>query len=136
MDVTTELKKNIATIASQYHLELVLLFGSRARGDVHNNSDVDIAFLSTEEYDMEKKLTLIAMFEQLFGKSVDLVDLRNASVLLGDRIVRDAVILFGDDKTFSRVRSRAHIRYMDFQPFFRRQKERLYRHFGVKNVYD
>ena len=33
----------IQTLAKQYELEKVILFGSRARGDYHQTSDIDLA---------------------------------------------------------------------------------------------
>ena len=35
----------IQTLAKQYELEKVILFGSRARGDYHQTSDIDLATL-------------------------------------------------------------------------------------------
>jgi len=123
--------KSIRSLAAEFHLELVLLFGSRARGKAHETSDVDLAVLAAHRLTIKEFLALQGRLQDIIGIPVDLVDLKTAPVLLGDRITRDAMVIVGNTKTFSRLRSKLHIRYMDFQPIFQRQQDRLYRQFGV-----
>ena len=40
-----EIRKKIAPIAAQYHLKAVFLFGSYARGDYDEDSDIDVMVL-------------------------------------------------------------------------------------------
>lgn len=35
--------EEIIVLAKKYHVEKVILFGSRARGDYHSRSDIDLA---------------------------------------------------------------------------------------------
>ena len=59
----------------------IYLFGSRARGDFSNYSDVDIAILSEE--DLSKEITLLKeiLEESNFPYKVDIVDLKKAPYL-------------------------------------------------------
>lgn len=68
-------------------LELLLLFGSRARGDDSPASDWDFGYMATVELDVA---TLLATLVEVVGSDrVDLVDLRRASGLLLYRAARE-----------------------------------------------
>ena len=41
--IKTVVIEEIRTLAQKYQLEKVILFGSRARGDYHKTSDIDVA---------------------------------------------------------------------------------------------
>lgn len=73
-------------------LELLMLFGSRARGDAHDRSDWDFGYLATADLDVPALLARLV--ETLHSDRVDLVDLRSASGLLRYRAARDGVALF------------------------------------------
>jgi predicted nucleotidyltransferase len=73
-------------------LEVLLLFGSRARGDAHGRSDWDFGYLATDEIDVA---TLAGAIVEIVGSDrVDLVDLRRASGLLRYRAARDGQLLY------------------------------------------
>lgn len=73
-------------------LEVLLLFGSRARGDVHARSDWDFGYLGGGEFDIAAFVG--AIVEIVGSDRVDLVDLSRASGLLRYRAARDGVTLF------------------------------------------
>ena len=73
-------------------LELLLLFGSRARDDSHARSDWDLAYLGGSSFDSTELLA--RAMEMLGTDRVDLVDLRRASGLLRYRAARDGQLLF------------------------------------------
>ena len=73
-------------------LDLLLLFGSRARGDAHRESDWDFGFLATPEFEPQ---TFIGTLMILVGtERVDLVDLNRAGGLLRFRAARDGRVVF------------------------------------------
>jgi predicted nucleotidyltransferase len=73
-------------------LEVLLLFGSRARGDVHERSDWDVGYLAADEIDVA---TLAGAIVEIVGSDrVDIVDLRRASGLLRYRAARDGHLLY------------------------------------------
>lgn len=80
-------------LAAQFpELSLVVLFGSRARGDAHASSDWDVAYTSERPLD---PLTLRAAFtDELRSDHVDMVGLDGASALLRYRVARDGTPVF------------------------------------------
>ena len=73
-------------------LELLLLFGSRARGDAHAGSDWDFGYLGDAALDMAALLA--DLVEAVGSDRVDLVDLSRAGGLLRYRAARDGLALF------------------------------------------
>lgn len=73
-------------------LDLLLLHGSRARGETHAGSDWDFGYLGGAELDVAGLLA--AIVETLHDDRVDLVNLATGSGLLRYRAARDGVILF------------------------------------------
>ncbi len=70
-----EIKKVVAKIAPEYKITKVTLFGSRARGDNRDDSDIDLIV----EFDKEKIVTLFDLsgimidLEEIFGLKVDVI---------------------------------------------------------------
>jgi predicted nucleotidyltransferase len=102
------------------------LFGSHARGDARQGSDIDVAVLFAKDpprtldglhLDMADELTGIA------GRKVDLVVLNRAPVDLIHRVLRDGVLLLDRDPS-ARIRFevRSRSEYLDLLPFLRRYR--------------
>lgn len=72
-------------------LRVLLLFGSRARGDAHEYSDWDFGYLATPN--LETAGLLAGLVEALGSDRVDLVDLDRASGLLRFRAACDGVLI-------------------------------------------
>ena len=82
-------------LAAYSHVQKVILFGSRARGDEEERSDIDIAvegsditrreWLEMQEYMDEEAPTLL---------SIDLVRLESISHKLKENIEREGVVLY------------------------------------------
>jgi predicted nucleotidyltransferase len=70
-------------------IRLLVLHGSRARGDHRPDSDWDFGLVSDGEADLDAVLATLT--DVLGTDSVDLVDLRRASALLRYRAARDGV---------------------------------------------
>jgi predicted nucleotidyltransferase len=73
-------------------LELLMVFGSRGRGDAHADSDWDIGYLASADFD---SAALVAGIVETVGSDrVDLVNLSYASGLLRFRAARDGYLVF------------------------------------------
>ncbi|MGH8595899.1 MAG: type VII toxin-antitoxin system MntA family adenylyltransferase antitoxin [Gammaproteobacteria bacterium] len=88
------------------------LFGSRARGDAHPTSDVDVAIL----FEPPPAATLAglrfdvaAILEDNLRRPVDLVVLNNAPVDLVHRVLRDGIVVFERDRS-ARIRFEVNAR--------------------------
>lgn len=73
-------------------LELLLLFGSRARSDSHRQSDWDLGYRAAAQMD---PVALRGRVVDVLGTdAIDLVDLERASGLLRYRAARDGQLVF------------------------------------------
>jgi uncharacterized protein len=84
----------------------VYLFGSRARDDYRESSDVDVAVLweRVPEDPMDALgLGLKVDLEDLLQREVDVVVLNRASVDVAQRVIRDGVIILDRDRA-ARIR--------------------------------
>jgi predicted nucleotidyltransferase len=83
-----------AEVASRPSIALVLLFGSRARGTSHADSDVDLGLLGAVD-----ELAFAAGVGRRLGVDVDGVRLEDASRALLGAVLRDAVVLYARTPT-------------------------------------
>ena len=77
--------------ANNYHIVSLALFGSMARGEATEKSDIDILVDFSQTPDL---LTFIELEEKLksaLGKNVDLVPKRKLRVELSQRILQEAI---------------------------------------------
>lgn len=86
-------QSEIRLIAARHDELLVLvLFGSRARGEAHEHSDWDFGYLAGDRFRPE--VLFRELNELLHTDRIDLVDLRRSGGLLRFRAARDGVPLF------------------------------------------
>jgi predicted nucleotidyltransferase len=102
----------------QAGLRLLVLFGSRARGEATARSDWDLGYLADPTLDREGWLGhLVAA---LGTEAIDLVDLARASGLVRYRAARDAVVVFeAGDGTFASFWFDAVSYWCDMGPIIR-----------------
>ncbi|OGL86782.1 hypothetical protein A3I40_03305 [Candidatus Uhrbacteria bacterium RIFCSPLOWO2_02_FULL_48_12] len=110
-----KMKPIIRELAQKYHLLLVVLFGSQARGKTHAQSDVDIAFLSASPMGLSDIAAMQFEFTQkLHLKNIELVDLRGASPLLLREVARQSVLLYEQEPLeFANFKIYAFKRFME-----------------------
>lgn len=113
--ILAELRK----VAAQTRgLSLLVLFGSRARGDCLPDADWDFGYLADEPVDL---LALMAELSQVVGSDrLDVVDLGRASGLLRYRVARDGVPAYETAPgLFNRFRFEAARFWFDAEPVLR-----------------
>jgi len=79
-----------AVLHARGDVALALLFGSRARGDASETSDVDVALLAPSA----DLLEIGGRLSQASGLEVDVVSLADPGVPLLDELLRDAVVVY------------------------------------------
>ncbi len=86
------LKKNVPGIFAIY------LYGSFANNCANAESDVDIAFLTDAKITSVKKWKIQEALAAKIDKDIDLVDLKDASVVLRKEVVEKGILIYSSDK--------------------------------------
>lgn len=115
-----------AVVAGHPGLRLVVVFGSRARGSAHAESDLDVAYDGdADELELMERLGRVARCD------VDLVRLDRADVILKNRIAREGVAIYElTPGTFSRFAANAALEYLDLEPLLLDSRRRYLRRVG------
>jgi len=75
-----EIKEKVTPVAEKYDVPIVYLFGSFARGEAANNSDIDLAYKGeNSKATGSKKFALKRDLEQELGVDIDLLRVENFS---------------------------------------------------------
>ncbi len=74
-------------------VRLAVLFGSFARGEQHDASDVDVAVLLDPDLSSEDELAIHERLALVSGRGVDLVHLDGADVILRHRVAREGLVV-------------------------------------------
>ena len=93
-----DIEAKIIPIAKQYNISKVYLFGSYARGEEDENSDIDIAL---ELEDVSKYMDVYGCLSSIFGGNVDILlisDLlsprTNIGALVKKSFLNDRILLY------------------------------------------
>lgn len=113
-------------LAASDEVSLAYLFGSGARGEAREGSDVDVAVLLTRGRPkklMDLPVDLALDLKMIAGRAVDLVVLQESSPDLIHRILRDGQILYERDAA-ERLRFEVQARneYFDVLLFIERYR--------------
>ncbi len=91
LELHSRLKMFKAERAEEYHLKLLGYFGSYARNQAGDDSDVDIVF-DTDAPNLFRAVVMKQELEQLLGRSVDMLQLRGlTNAGLKARIENEAI---------------------------------------------
>jgi uncharacterized protein len=117
-----DVKAKIPELLEQVpYLKLLVLFGSRARGDHQSLSDWDFAMLFDEDlrqqyevgggWNCYRSWTILQKLLDLGDDEIDWVELKDASEMLAHSISRDGIVLYSADPevfpNFQRTHSKA-----------------------------
>ena len=108
-------KEKIAKIAQKYKLLFVILFGSKARGEKPNiETDIDIAVLTNRTPGNKLFGNLFSEFSEIFrGENVDVRFLNDSDLLFRNSVVRDGILLFGDESNYLNFKLLTIKQYVD-----------------------
>ena len=88
------LRSSSNTLRNDYGIKSLRLFGSIARGEAHDDSDIDV-FVETETPNPFLLMDAKDFLERLVGRSVDIIrNHKNLNPRLRTRIERDGVAVF------------------------------------------
>lgn len=130
----TDLKLKMTPLAEKYKLKLVVLFGSRVSGRVHEESDYDVAYLSEKELSLEEETDfmydLMPVLRVQDERLMNIINAGTAGPLLLYSITSNGQVLFEREAgSFLRLKLHAWRVFIDTQLFrdnyFRIIKERI-----------
>jgi predicted nucleotidyltransferase len=105
-------------------LHLLVLFGSRARGESHSGSDWDFGYLATRDFDPADFLARLVLL--LGTDRLDLVNLERTNGLLRFRAAGEGQTLFeSSDSVFERFAFEAISYWCDMGPIIRNGYEEI-----------
>jgi predicted nucleotidyltransferase len=117
-----ELVNQLAPLCARPDIQLVILFGSAARGKMHPRSDLDLAILADQPLDLIELTNQVTCLTHI--NDVDLVDLRRASPLLAMEVVRHGRVLHERSPgLYAQFCSLAYRRYVDTAKLREGQKQ-------------
>jgi uncharacterized protein len=111
--------------ASDPRIVALYLFGSRARQEATEASDVDVGVLFREETSLRDVLLLEDDLERRLGLPVDLIDAARASAFLALDIIRGELIFCADPDRCDEFELYVMRRAGDLAPFERERRRLL-----------
>ena len=87
----------IKLLKERLDCEVIILFGSYARGEQRPDSDVDLAIKSPKEISKKEIFELTQELEQLLKKDIDLIDLNAISDSFRYEILMNGQVLYCED---------------------------------------
>ena len=85
-------------IAQKFGVRFIVLFGSAARGKMHEESDIDVGVLMERSLTFNKRLKLWLELSNLFRAEIDLAILNHAEPVFGLEVARDGKLLYEASK--------------------------------------
>jgi predicted nucleotidyltransferase len=89
--ILDRLRALLPELRARYSVDTLEIFGSRVRGDVGGESDIDVLVTFTETPDLLRFIALEIELADRLGAPVDLVMRRSLKPRLRDRILAEAV---------------------------------------------
>jgi predicted nucleotidyltransferase len=117
-------------IVKKHHISLLLLFGSRAKGNNSPESDLDLGVLfKSDAFDQSKVISdLISVFP---GNHLDLAILNHADPVLKFEIISNYRILYcADPEVFMNFYTNTVKQYNDIQKFLKQEELYLNNYLG------
>lgn len=108
-----ELQKNLTDVIIQ-HLDpdFIILFGSFAKGSVHDESDIDLAYFSVQQLSSYERFILAGDLAIIAKREVDLIDLKQIDTVFTMQIFEQGIpIYINDENEFIRQKMRAYSMY-------------------------
>ena len=87
------IKQKVLSVLQNYEVEKVALFGSSARGEMEENSDIDILIDIKSDISLFGFVELKQKLEEVLERKVDLVEYDTLKPILRERILKEQIVL-------------------------------------------
>jgi len=101
-------------------IKQAILFGSLARGEARDDSDVDLAIAMDHALSADEKLHMVEDLALVTGRTVDLIDLKVVGEPLLGQILQHGKQLVGDELMYAELLRRHVFEQADFMPYRQR----------------
>lgn len=126
MQLTASQRRTLSAIRRKWDLNLIILFGSRAKNRARADSDWDIAVRSSKRLSFNQLLRLAVALDGVVRGEAEVVDVRAASPLLLASIAQHGQLWFEKKRgDFAQFRVSAFNQYLDFKPAFDQHMRRV-----------
>jgi len=88
-----EIKKKVMPVLKKYGVKRASIFGSAVRGEMREDSDVDILVEIDKDISLLDFVALKLELEEVLGRKVDLVEYDTIKSRLRDRILKEQVVI-------------------------------------------
>jgi hypothetical protein len=88
-----EIKRKILPILQRYGVKRVGLFGSYVRGEIREDSDIDILVEIEKDISLLDFVGLKLEIEEALGRKIDLVEYNTIKPLIKERILNEQVVI-------------------------------------------
>lgn len=125
--------KAITKLAKKYHLRLLMLFGSQVDNKIHPESDLDLAFYSSEKIDEQKLYKeLVHLFKRADIDLINLFSMHNH--FLRFKILNFGKVLYEESPGLkSKMEWESYFDYVDFKKYYDLRSELLDKKLGEMN---
>ena len=128
-----QLRAQLTPLCEPHQIEIIILFGSAAKGLQRSESDLDLAVFSEKPLDIMTVTTDV--IRALHMNRVDVVDLRRASPLLAMEIARNGRLVYERHAGhYAGFQSLAFRRYVDTAKLRRARKEAIHRYLAGRGL--
>lgn len=134
-ELINKIKDRIKELNFFEEIELIILFGSRAREDHDSKSDLDLAFLLKSDFFskiniIEFRINSSNYFAELTGIETDIILLNSAKPLLKFQVLKYGELIYiNDDFNYASYFSKSLKEYFDFNYYkkyhYQKMRERL-----------
>lgn len=114
--MSPEFEQQVRTALQPYDLQMVVVFGSIARGDAGPDSDLDVAVLAGHVLTVDQRIDITRALAAAFERPVDLIDLYHVGEPLLGRIASEGRLIVGSTDHWGRLIYRHLVNQADFVP--------------------
>lgn len=112
-----DLSNTIKNLLLKYipSITIIYIFGSVAFGEDDTNSDIDIAFLATEDIDNLRKYNISQTLAIELKKNIDLINMSKSTEVINMQIISKGVCIYNKDDT--NFEDNVYYKYIDLCEF-------------------